>query len=200
MRPRWILPVVFFAFLAACGPSGTWVWVQDAPPSPPAKNEGGYKMAIGDTVNVRVFGQDNLSTRAKVRPDGMIAVPIVGDVRFQGRHPNDVAAELEAQLKAYDVTPHVTITIEESSPFTITVVGEVSRPSTVVVEPNAGVLQALAAVGGFTDYADRDRIFVLRKQEGGKLLRVRFTYADLSRGELRAVGFVLAPGDVVVVD
>ncbi len=157
-------------------------------------------MAIGDTVNVRVFGQDNLSTHAKVRPDGMIAVPIVGDVRFKDRHPNDVAAELEAQLKAYVVTPHVTITIEESSPFTITVVGEVARPSTVVVEPNAGVLQALAAVGGFTDYADRDRIFVLRKQAGGKLLRVRFTYADLSRGELRAVGFALAAGDVVVVD
>lgn len=200
MRARTAFLGFLLVVVVGCAPSGAWVWVKDAPVTPAREGEG-YKMLTGDTVSVRVFGQDNLSTRAKIRPDGMIAVPIVGDVLFRNRKPGDVAAELEAQLKAYVVTPHVTITIEESQPFTVTVVGEVAHPATVVVTPNSGVLEALAAAGGFTDYADRDRIFVLRHQEGGKSpLRVRFSYSDLAQGEAHAVGFVLSPGDVVVVD
>ncbi|CAN5425767.1 hypothetical protein BH09MYX1_BH09MYX1_31410 [soil metagenome] len=205
MRARSPFLVALFVVLgilgSGCGPSGSFVWVKDAAPSAGIRDADGYKMAIGDLVNLRVFGQDNLSTRGKIRPDGMIAVPIVGDVLFKNRRPSEVAAELEAELKAYVVTPHVTITIEESQPFTVTVLGEVSRPATVIVDPSAGVLQALAAAGGFTDYADRDRIFVLRKQDGTKPpLRIRFSYADLAQGESHAVGFVLTAGDVVVVD
>ncbi len=200
MRARTAILGFLLVVLVGCAPSGAWVWVKDAPATPTQEGEG-YRMTTGDTVSVRVFGQDNLSTRARIRPDGMIAVPIVGDVLFRNRRPGDVAAELEAQLKAYVVTPHVTITIEESQPFTVTVVGEVAHPATVVVNPNSGVLQALAAAGGFTDYADRDRIFVVRKQDGGKApLRVRFSYSDLAQAEPHAVGFVLSPGDVVVVD
>ena len=199
MRPR--LFGIALLLAAACGPSGSYVWVKDAAEMPAPTADSGYRIAVGDTISVRVFGQDNLSTRARVRPDGMIAVPIVGDVLFRNRKPSDVAAELEAQLKAYVVTPHVTITVDEPSPFNVTVVGEVARPATVVVEPSSGVLQALAAAGGFTDYADRDRIFALRRQDGGKPpLRIRFTYSDLSSGEPHAAHFALVPGDVVVVD
>lgn len=188
--------------LTACGPSGSWVWVRDLPPRPSSSHDAeGYRLAIGDTVTVRVFGQDNLSTKGRVRPDGKIAVPIVGDVQFFGRKPSEISAELEAEMKAYVVTPHVTVTVDESQPFTVTVLGEVTRPATVTVEPSAGVLQALAAAGGLSEFADRDRIFVIRKGDGRQPpLRVRFTFDDLKQASPSAVDFTLSPGDVVVVD
>jgi polysaccharide export outer membrane protein len=197
---RGSLPLFALLLLTACGPAGSWVWVQHLPQQPAQRDSDGYRLAIGDTVSVRVFGQDNLSTKSRVRPDGKIAIPIVGDVQFQGRKPSEISAELEAEMKAYVVTPHVTVTVDESQPFTVTVIGEVTRPATVTVDPAAGVLQALAGAGGLSEFADRDRIFVLRKQAGKPPLRVRFTYDELKQAEPAAVGFALSPGDVVVVD
>jgi polysaccharide export outer membrane protein len=198
MRGYLVLLVVLL--LTACGPGGAWVWVQDLPKQPSTRDVDGYRLAIGDTVSVRVFGQENLSTKSRVRPDGKMAIPIVGDVQFRGRKPSEISAELEAEMKAYVVTPHVTVTVEESQAFTVTVIGEVVRPATVTVDPSAGVLQALAAAGGLSEFADRDRIFVLRKLDGRPTLRVRFTFDELKQADPASVGFTLSPGDVVVVD
>jgi polysaccharide export outer membrane protein len=77
-------------------------------------------------------------------------------------------------------------------------VGEVVRAGTVTIETNGGVVQALANAGGLTEYADRDRIFVLRKYPSS--LRIRFTYDALVRHDPKAVAFTLQGGDVVVVE
>ena len=200
MVPLATVSLLLLLSLPACGPGGSWVWVQHLSAQPSARDADGYRVAVGDTVSVRVFGQDNLSTKSRVRPDGKMAIPIVGDVQFRGRKPSEISAELEAEMKAYVVTPHVTVTVEESQPFTVTVIGEVTRPATVTVDPAAGVLQALAAAGGLSEFADRDRIFVLRKLEGKPPLRVRFTFDELKQADPSSVGFALSPGDVVVVD
>jgi polysaccharide biosynthesis/export protein len=184
---------------SGCKGAGPYVWVQDLPSQAgPKSGDGGYVVAAGDLVNVRVFGQEEMSVKAKVRRDGRLAIPFVGDLEVQGKRPAAIAKELEERLKTYVNSPKITVVVEESPPVTVAVVGEVAHPATVTIETNGGVLQALANAGGLTDFADRDRIFVLRKYPAQ--LRIRFTYDALARHDPKAAAFTLQGGDVVVVE
>jgi len=191
MRAPWLLLALA---LASCTRAGPYVWVHELPELEVADE---YLLEAGDVLSVRVFNQDNLSTHARVRSDGKIALPFLGDVVVRGKTPGAVSRELEVQLKAYVVSPAVTITVEEGPPTSVSVLGEVTRPGLYTLDPLAGVLQALAVAGGFTDYASRDSIYLLRRASAQ---RIRFTYASLSRGGDRASAFRLRAGDVLVVE
>ncbi len=180
----------------ACGPSGSYVWVKDLPPTGDFSTD--YLIATGDVISVRVINQDSMSTRARVRNDGRVALPLVGDVEVRGKKPASVRLELEARLKEYLVAPSVTVNVEEVAPVTVSVLGEVTHPGVVQMDGSGGVAQALASAGGLTDYAYRDRIFVVRS--GGKPSRVRFTFDELAGGDSAASRFTLRRGDVVVVE
>jgi polysaccharide export outer membrane protein len=177
------------------------VWVQDLPSSAPDTAPRGdeYVINTGDVVNIRVFEQDAISSRLKVRADGKVALPFLGDTELRGKHPSDVARELEVKLKEYIVAPKVTVNVDEFQPITVSVLGEVTHPGTYPVDPGSpGVMQALAGAGGLTEYADHDKIFVLRRGPTPK--RIRFSLDALTGNETRAVTFALQSGDVVVVE
>jgi polysaccharide biosynthesis/export protein len=179
--------------LAGCG-GAPYVWVDELTPPRAAD---GYVIASGDLVSVRVFNQENLSVRARVRSDGKIAVPFLGDVEVSGKTPAAVSGELGVRFKEYVVSPAVTTTVEEPQATSVSVLGEVTHPGVYTLDATAGVLQALAAAGGFTDYAGKDAIYVVRRASGP---RVRFTFSSLVQGEGRAPAFRLRAGDVVVVE
>lgn len=193
-RLRLLIFGLALAALAGCGSSGRYVWVDELPKSASADV---YRIAAGDTLNVRVYNQENLSTKSKVRSDGRIAVPLVGDIEVRGKTPAVVAREIEARFKQYVVSPAVTVTVEESQPTTVAVLGEVAHPGVYAVDPASGVLQALAAAGGFTEFASRESIYVVRKLPPQ---RIRFTWTALLDGDKRADAFRLHKGDVVVVE
>ena len=190
--------VALASFLAACGGAGAFVWVSDLPAEQSKPLETEYLVREGDVVNVRVFNQEQMSTRARVRSDGRIAMPVLGDIDVRGKRPSSLKSELEARMKDVVNTPSVTVTIEEFQPITVFVMGEVGHPGSFPVDPRATVAQVLAVAGGLTDFATRDRIFVVRN--GPAPLRVRFTYEDVIRGEPRANSFSLRQGDLVVVE
>lgn len=163
--------------------------------------DGSYLIAIGDVLQVRVFQQEAMSARVKVRADGKVSLPMVNDVAASGKSPSVLAGELQGRLKDFINNPVVTVSLEESRPVSVSVLGEVMRPGVVTLEAGSGVLQALAASGGLTDFAHRDGLFVLRKVSGQTApKRIRFTWDVLSRGEGAAARFTLFPGDVVVVE
>ncbi|HEY1958241.1 MAG TPA: polysaccharide biosynthesis/export family protein [Polyangiaceae bacterium] len=189
--------LVLLLAVASCGTTGSFVWVQDLPAASEVSGE--YLIHTGDIVNVRVVSQDGLATRARVRPDGRIALPLLGEVEVRGKRPSALRSELEARLKPFFVAPSVTVNIDEFAPRQVTVIGEVTHPGVFPIEMRgAGVAQALADAGGFTDYADRSRIFVLRSGERAE--RIRFTYDAITRGDSAAARFVLQSGDVIVVE
>lgn len=157
-----------------------------------------YIIQDGDVVEIRVFNQEPLSTHARVRADGRIAMPILGDVEVQGKRPSDVKAELEARLKDYVKEPSVTVTMIESHPITISVLGEVNHQGVFPVDSRTSLAEALALAGGLNDYASRDRLFVVR--QGSPPLRIRFTYEDVSRGSPYVSAFPLHQGDVIVAE
>jgi polysaccharide export outer membrane protein len=186
--------------VAACASTAPFVWVQDLPPAPPgASREDEYLIGPGDIVNIRVFEQETISSRVRVRADGKVALPFLGDTEVRGKRPSDLARELEGKLKEYIVSPKVTVNVDEFQPVTVSVLGEVTHPGSYPVDANnPGVMQALAGAGGLTEYADKDRIFVLRRLPN--LRRIRFSFQQLTGADPRAVTFALQSGDVVVVE
>jgi polysaccharide export outer membrane protein len=189
-----ILAALLFAGMFGCSGGGQYVWVSQLPLDQTAD---GYVISAGDLLNVRVYNQENLSTHARVRSDGKIAMPLIGEVEVRGRPPAVVSKELEVKLKEFMVSPTVMITVEETPPTSVTVLGQVVHPGIYTVDSTSGVLQALAVAGGFNDYASRGSIYVMRRSPAQ---RVRFTFADLTHVEGPSATFRIRTGDVVVVE
>lgn len=164
--------------------------------------DGEYRITPGDVIAVRVWNQESMSNgHARVRDDGRISIPFLQDVEVAGATPTELSQRLQVKLKTYVVNPVVTVTVEELRPLRVSVLGEVAHPGQFELERGAGVLNALAAAGGLTDYAHRDAVYVVRNAVENKgPVRVRFRYEALTGGEARAASFRLRPGDVVVVE
>jgi polysaccharide export outer membrane protein len=190
---------------AACGVSGHYVWVDDLPAAqavPPKDDQ--YVIGPGDLVQVRVYREEGMSGKARVRADGKISLPFLGDVEAAGVNPEVLSQQLQVRLHQFVNAPVVTVSVEEVRPLTVSVLGEVARPGIFTLEGTPGILQALAAAGGLTEFSHRDRIFVLRNLPGrnGEVHpeRIRFTFAALSRVEGKAAAFRLQREDVLVVE
>jgi polysaccharide export outer membrane protein len=184
---------------AACSSTGPYVWVTELPKEyTEGRSLADYVINDGDTVSIRVFNQEALSTKAKVRSDGRVAMPVLGDIDVRGKRPSALKTELETRLKGYVNAPSVTVTVEEFQPILVSVLGEVAKAGSYPLDPRASVAQALASAGGLTDFASRGSIYVVRSFPHS--MRVRFTYDDISRGTSPSLDFVLRNGDLVVVE
>jgi len=203
MSPR--LPPDFFRALApvlglcACASTGRYVWVDDLPAPQPAAGADGYVIRPGDLLGVRVWNQDAMSAKARVRPDGRISLPFLGDVVAAGYSPGVLGQQLQTRLKDFVNVPMVTLTLEEERAIAVPVLGEVARPGIYSVEPGAGLLPAIAAAGGPNSFASSDRVFVLRPGPQGPV-RIRFRMEALLHAEGAAALFRLQNGDQVVVE
>lgn len=183
---------------AACSLRGTYVWVDDY--QPPAGAEA-YVIQPGDVLALRILNQEELTSRARVRTDGHISLPLLNEVQAAGLTPAALSQQVQAQLANYLRNPVVTLSLEETQPLVIAVTGEVMRPGRYELEPRAGVLHALASAGGLSQFARLDRVFVLRRTEPSKPpQRIRFDYEQLSRAEGRGAAFLLQRNDVIVVE
>ena len=178
-----------------CASPGKFVWADDYS-EPKVESHKAYALAPGDLIQVRVFNQEQLATRARIRTDGKVSLPLLNDVTAAGLTPVALAADLQERLKEFIKNPLVTVSLEETRAPTVYVTGEVSRPGVYPIEAAPGVLQALVNAGGLTLTAHEDRIYVLRDASS----RIRFTYDALVRLQGKAAVFRLRPGDVVVVE
>lgn len=190
-----LVTVALVAFVA-CASSGSYVWVDRYTPAPPVDEAG--IIGPGDSLDVRVLGQEQLSTRTQVRSDGFISMPFLNDIKAAGLTASSLSDQIEERLKDYVKSPLVTVGVEKASPPQISVLGEVGRPGSYDWTPNTGILEMLAQVGGLTEFAHKDRLYVLRGRP--QPVRIRFDVRDLLQGEGRGVAFTLRPGDVIVAE
>lgn len=181
--------------LVACS-GAPYVSVANLPPTTLQTSQG--LIAAGDIVDVRVFGQDALSTKGLVHEDGLLTLPLIGVVKASGETPAHVAQLMKERLKPYVNSPEVTVVIQQSL-VSIAVLGEVKQVGVVQLESPATVLHALAKAGGMTDFADTSEIYVLRKLAGA-VRRIRFEYDLLVGADAASINFRLRTGDVVVVE
>lgn len=197
---RWWAPALLLVLLGAggCASSGPYVWYSELPRDDWGVPADQYVIGAGDTVNINVYLQEGMSSSLKVRRDGLVGLPLIGEIRVAGKTPYAVAREIEERLKKFIVSPRVTVNVVESQPIQISTLGEVTNRGTLSLEPPARLVQALAQAGGLAEYADESRIFVLRQFP--KFQRIRFTYEAIMNNQGGAATFPLRTGDVIVVE
>ena len=205
LPPHWPTVLVLLLALSGCASTGEYVWIDQIPdPLVPLNSE--YIITPADLLDIRVFGNDNVSGKVRVRSDGKISLPLLNDQVAAGLSPGTLAQLLAAGLKTFMVNPVVTVAVEETHPFQVTVLGEVARPGVYKLDAGSDVLTTLALAGGLTPFARREGIFLLRRlqvstQEAPRrALRIRFSYGALTRGEGRASIFRLQDGDALVIE
>lgn len=186
--------VVLSMGLAACTPK------YGAPPTYAASPDYRYVIGTGDTVQVMVWRNPELSMSVPVRPDGRLTMPLVEDLPALGRTPSELARDIEKELAKYVRDPLVTVIVSGASgPFTeqIRIIGEATRPQAIPYRQDMTLLDLMIVVGGITDFADGNRTVLVRGAEQGKLYTVRLN--DLiKRGDFTA-NVDLKPGDVLIV-
>lgn len=132
-----------------------------AAPAHAALPSGEYRLQYGDAVTIQVVGKPDLAIVAQpIRPDGNISLPLVQEVPVAGKTVAQVTAMLNAAYKPFVTTPHVTVNVARFRPTRVTVLGEVARPGNLEFQEPPRLVDALAAAGGLTDRAARDRIRV----------------------------------------
>jgi len=172
------------------------------PPAPPAAISPDYRYVIGpgDTLNVVVFRNPDLSMTIPVRPDGKISAPLVEDIVAIGKDPTTLAREIEKALAKFIRDPVVTVVVTSFvGPYReqVRVVGEAARPQVLPYRQSMTLLDVMIAVGGMTDFADGNAASILRTAEGNKQYNVRIKDL-LKRGDVSA-NVEMRPGDVLII-
>jgi len=156
-----------------------------------------------DVLEVTVWRNQDLSRTVVVRPDGKISLPLIGDVQASGLNSSQVAAKIAARLTEFKENPNVSVSLKEVNSYFIFVLGEVLKPGKYPLKSYATVLQGVSMAGGFTIYASKDKMQVIRTQtsEGGKenQIRIPVPYNELVSGKGEIENFILKSGDTIVV-
>lgn len=156
-----------------------------------------------DVVEVTVWRNQDLSRSTVVRPDGMISLPLIGDVQASGLTAAQVSDRISKRLSEYKENPSVSVSVKEINSYVIYVVGEVVRPGKYPLKSYATVLQGISLAGGFTQYAYRNRMAVMRSVREGvgneRQVRIPVRYDDLVMGKGEVGNFRLLSGDTIVV-
>jgi polysaccharide biosynthesis/export protein len=181
---------------------GSLAQAEEAPPAPPADSAGPeYIIGPGDTIQVFVWRNPELSVTVPVRPDGKVSTPLVEDVVAVGKTSSQLARDIETRLAEYVRNPQVNVivTVPQSNFSKITVIGQVKTPGAVPFKEGMTVLDAVLAAGGLAEFAAGNRSKVMRKGEGGKTTEIKVRLEDLlQRGRLKE-NVQVQPGDVVIV-
>jgi len=162
----------------------------------PAMVDAGYKIGPQDVLRIDVWKETEISRTVPVRPDGKISIPLLNDVQAAGLTAMELSNNISEGLKKFMNAPQVTVTVSEINSRRVYVTGEVTRPGAYPLLPSMTALQALTSAGGFTQFANTKKIYVLRT-EGGKQAKHPFNYKSVLDGKMEDISLV--PGDTIVV-
>src|SRR5271167_5099804 len=158
----------------------------------------GYVIGGQDVLDISVWKEAELTRVVPVRPDGKISLPLLNDVQAAGLTPTQLAAQITESLKKFVTSPQVTVIVTTINSQRVYILGEVTRPGAYPLLPNMTVLQALSSAGGFTQYANLKKIYVLRVEDG-KQVKHPFNYKDVLGGKASDQNIFVEAGDTIVV-
>lgn len=193
--------VTLALLLAGCASGGGGS--KSAPPQQASVAVENYQIGVDDIVQVSVWRNPELGITVPVRPDGMISVPLVGDVMAGGRTPTEVAADIQKKLADFVRDPQVAVILTELRSHEylsrVRVTGAVRQPISIPYRQGMTVLDAVLAAGGVNEFAapDRSDLFRRNKDETSATYPVRLDRI-LNRGDL-STNYTVAPGDVIVI-
>jgi polysaccharide export outer membrane protein len=154
-----------------------------------------YRVGSGDRLQVFVWKEADLSRELIVRTDGMVTVPLVGDVQASGLTTAELASVIQQKLGRFVTSPNVTVSIAGALSAQVYVVGRVAKPGAYPLDRPTTFLQALALAGGVAEFAKTDRILIFRT--GGRVITVN--YKKLESAGDASENVKLVAGDTVLV-
>ncbi|MGH8075872.1 MAG: XrtA/PEP-CTERM system exopolysaccharide export protein [Lysobacter sp.] len=194
-----LLAVSLSVLLAGCASTSNYA---GGPPPAEMPAADAYQIGVDDVVQVSVWRNPELGITAPVRPDGMISVPLVGDVQAGGRLPAEVAKDIQGKLSTFVVEPQVAVILTELRSHEylsrVRVTGAVRQPVSIPYRQGMTVLDAVLAAGGVTEFAAPDRSNLYRKNGTTTASYPVRLDSVLNRGDL-TTNFKVAPGDVITV-
>ena len=175
-----------------------------SPPAPPPPEtvpgeRRVYVIGVTDVLGITVWKNPELSTAAPVRPDGKISVPLLDDVQAEGLTPQELKEVLTEALSEFIAAPDVTVSVREMNSQSIYLLGEgVQGNGALSLRREMRVLEAIATMGGFTVWAKKNNIRILRKTQTG-ITEYSFNYGAYMAGKAPNSNIVLQAGDTIVV-
>jgi protein involved in polysaccharide export with SLBB domain len=190
MQFRCLAALLFL--LAGCGPTTRTV-LEKSPTIPMADTT----LGVGDTFEVRVYGENDLSGMYRVGAEGTITFPLAGVIEVQGLDPQAIAKRIADRLRDGILrSPQVTVLVKEQNSKKIYIMGQVAKPGTIIYTPSMSVVEAITLSGGFTPLAAKNDTTVTRYDAGSKSI-VKCPVDDISQG--KAQNIYLRPGDIISV-
>jgi polysaccharide export outer membrane protein len=168
-------------------------------PASPETQLPDYVIGLDDLLVINVWKEPEISRSVPVRPDGKISLPLVGDLRANGRTVAQLQDDIKQQLLTYLSNPAVTVIVQEAKSQKFNVLGEVEHPGCYVLSRSLTVLDAIAIAGGFRGFAKTGKIYVLRINADGSHTRIAFNYKDVIKGRNLSQNVDLQARDTVVV-
>jgi polysaccharide biosynthesis/export protein len=163
-----------------------------------ATQDPNYVIGGQDVLDISVWKEADLTRSVPVRPDGKISLPLLNDVQAAGLTPTQLASQITESLKKFVTNPQVTVIVSAINSQRVYILGEVNRAGAYPLLPQMTVLQALSSAGGFTQFANSKKIYVMRS-ENGKQEKYPFNYNDVIKGKQSDQNIVLKAGDTIVI-
>ncbi|MCH2109698.1 MAG: polysaccharide export protein [Polyangiaceae bacterium] len=190
-----VFRIIFLVLLCAiaCSHPPT-IWVHELP----SKEKTVRKLRVADTLQVQLLGASGFSEKRRIHIDGSVNLPLIGAQQAQGRTVSELTQHLKKELARIIKAPQINVSLVTAAPLRISVIGEVQEPGYFQVDESQGVLQVLSQAGGFTEFAKKDEIYLIRSHH--RLPRIRFSMKTLQLPDSAAARFRLLDGDVVFVE
>lgn len=159
-----------------------------------------YRIGPSDVISMYIWDHKDMDRTVTVRPDGMISLPLLGELKAAGLTPSQLQELLVKGLKEYmDINNReVTVVVDEVHSYKVSVLGEVNSPGRFEFQSHVTVLDALARAGGLTEFASESRILLLRP-DGNSTKRIHFDYNGVMKSNGRDSRLFVRPGDMILV-
>jgi polysaccharide export outer membrane protein len=158
-----------------------------------------YVIGPEDVLGVLFWREPELSGDVTVRPDGKITLSLIGDVVATGLTPEALRDQLQKAGSRFLADANVTVIVRQINSRKVFITGQVAEPGAFPLGAPRNVLQLIALAGGLLEFAEGDKITIIRNDHGGRTVTLKFNYDDVSKGKNLAQNVQLRPGDTVVV-
>lgn len=197
-KTRSILFFILFVFINFYTPSYTLGAYKDT--KPPSRTLL-YVIGPEDIMEISVWKNAELSKEVVVRPDGMISLPLIGDVQAAGLTPDQLRLKIVEKLKEYQDTVVVSVIIKEVLSYNIFILGEVVKPGIYTLKRKTTLLQAFAIAGGFNQFASKNKIIIIREKTDGSTgeVKIKIRFDDIIKKADSTMNLILQPGDTIFV-
>jgi polysaccharide export outer membrane protein len=155
-----------------------------------------YIIGPEDVLHIYVWREEQMTKTVPVRMDGKISLPLIDDIQAADMTPLQLKEVLTKKLKTVIDNPTVSVTVMEANSFKVFVSGEVKQPGVHRLRSETSFVQLMTMVGGFTDWADKKKILIIRKEKGAEK-RITINYQKIIDG--KEPDIAIKRGDMVIV-